>query len=123
MSEVEFSTFADFEKVKGTIVNMYFIAIENIVNYLDKPDINNQRHAKKAIFHLALTLAPKFNKVLKETDELNYLSAFLANPDAYTQMSNLYDCFILCQQVVEELGITKIETPKVSAWNAYREVE
>lgn len=120
---VEFSTFADYDKVKGTLTNLYFIALNSVGEYVARPTINTQKIARQSLFNLALALQPKFKRIISDSEQLQYLSFFLSNPSEFHNLNEILATFALCQEVVEELGLTKIETPKISTWQTYTEVE
>lgn len=124
--DLEFSTFAEYEKVKGSIVNLYFIAARNLSDMIYRPSENNRQATVRTLFQLLLILKPKMyvlaGKTLKEHRMINYCSYFLANPEKF-KFVELNAVFASCQHVIERLGITKIESAKVPQWQAFKQQE
>lgn len=117
-----FETFADYDTVKGTILNLYYIALNAQTAFITKPDIKREKVLREALIQLSLSLAPKFY-VIEDDKQKKYISYFLAYPKEFKNMVDYSAVFAVCQRVIEVLGITKIETARLNSWKAYTEVE
>jgi hypothetical protein len=117
MSDIEFSTFADYDTVKGAFTSLYFIAVSQLSSYLMKPDYIRQRQATKALINLSLALNKK-SYVLRDKEAVDYISYFITHPDEF-HMMDLQTLFLICQNICEKLGLTRIESAQVPKHKAY----
>lgn len=118
-TDIEHTTFADYETVKGTITNLYFITVRTLGEYFMKSDFVRERTARESLIKLSLALNKK-SYVLRDKEAVDYLAYFMINPHEFGLM-DLQTVFLICQNICERLGITKIEQAQVPKHKAYLE--
>jgi hypothetical protein len=119
--ELEYSTFADWEKVKGSFTNLYFICAANMTDYYLKPNPRTEMVAKESLMKLMLPMYPKLY-ILKDPKAVNYIAFFQMNPHMFTLMDT-HTVWLILQRAIERLGITKIEQAQAPKHRAFMEDE
>lgn len=115
----EYTTIPDYQLIKGTYANLYFVALENMGDYMMRKTQHNHDKARESIYNLSLALFPKIY-VLKDDEAINYLAYFMRNPSKF-EFIDIFACWLILQRIVERLGITKIETLQLSKHKSYTE--
>lgn len=119
---INYSTFADFDTVKGTITNLYFMALNVHSEYILRPDYKREKVLREVLTSLSYALAMKMY-IIDDDEQKKYIAYYLSNPQEFKEIKDLSAVFSVCQRVIEVLGITKIETPHITPWSAFSEVE
>ena len=119
--DIEYTTFADFEKVKGTFTNLYFIAAANMNDYLLKPNQRTEMVARQSLMNLMLIMFPKLH-ILKDGKAIEYIAFFQRNPHLFS-LVELQTVWLILQRATERLGITKIEQAQIPKHRAFMEDE
>lgn len=115
----EYTTIPDYQLIKGTYATLYFVALENMGNYIMDKTTHNQAQARESILNLSMALFPKIY-VLKDENAINFLAYYMRNPHKFMFM-DIFACWLILQRIVERLGITKIESLQLAKHKSYTE--
>jgi len=116
--EGNYETFAQFE-FKDTIISQYSIAYNLHSEYLAKPNQITKKKARLAIMKLSLPLFPKAY-ILRDREAVDYLAYFNQHPEKYN-LIDIHAVFLICQRIIEKIGLTRFESFKLPKHKAYLE--
>lgn len=119
VDNAEYTTIPDYQLIKTTYATLYFVALENMGDYIMRKTLHNQEKARESIGNLSLALFPKIY-VLKDEQAINYIAYFMRNPDKFEFM-DIFASWLILQRIVERLGITKIESLQLAKHKSYTE--
>jgi len=119
-SDIEMSSFADFDKIKGTYTNLYFIAASVMGDYILNPNQKSERIARESLLNLYLPLYTKVY-ILKDNEASSYLAYFNINPHLFSTMAHLETVWLILQRLISRLGLDRIEQAQIPKHKAYME--
>ena len=119
---MSFSTMPAYEQIKQKIVVQLSIAENNYANYVGRPTDISEKKCRTSLHKLVIGVSEYFY-LLESSDEKDYVSFFVANPDKWDDIHNLGAVLTLAKQVIYKLGITQIESAKLPVFESYKELE
>ena len=115
----EYSTIPEYQIVKESLTNLYFICAKCVADYIEDQNYHTQKDARHSLTNLSLVLFPKVY-VLNDPEAINYLAFFMRNPHKF-KLLDVMATWLILQRTVERLGITKVERLQLPQHRAYEE--